>query len=322
MSAGFCTRCGAVLRDGVCPRGHPQRATRGRPRRRRRRRGPITFIVLLLLLAGAAYAGLFWYPVRAAGDLMRPSSAEYVEAAGAYRDAVATLPTDAPDAESAVGVADELATTTDEARALVADALIRLQERKPASIPIVSGRRPLEEALALRERMLAFYSTALDGLDGIGDVAGYLTDVSQALPELENLERAIGDPRGQGAVEQAIEDAKPVAEQLVGDIEAVEAPDEVGSLNAELLAIVRRIRDDLDAAEETGGAAATLIAQLLSNVRDEVVAFRDALAGAAQSARESGLGPILGEARRVTDEIDQGLADLDTVGVSGLTLPS
>jgi hypothetical protein len=253
---------------------------------------------------------------------MRPSSAEYVEAAGAYREAVASLRTEAPDAETAVGAADELATTTDEARALVAEALIQLQERRPASIPIVSGRRPLEEALALRERMLTFYSSALDGLDGIGDVAGYLADVSQTLPELENLERAIGDPQGQGAVDQAIEDATPVAEQLVADVEAVEAPDEIGSLNAELLAIVRRIRDDLAAAGETGGAASTLIAQLLSNVRDEVVAFRDALAGAAQSARESGLGPILGEARRLSDEIDQGLAQLDTGSMNSSRFPN
>lgn len=323
VATRFCSVCGAVLRNGACPQGHPQRAARGKDRRPRRARGRglVTLVVVLALLGAAAYAGLVWYPERAARDLVGEASPEWNEAYTAYQAAVDALPGGEGDVEESVGAAEEILRLAEEARITLVEAQTRLDADEPAPIPVISDRPPLGLAVETREDMLTFYVSALEVVTAVQDVGGYLADVAQTLPELDNLERALANLRGEGGVEAAVESAEPIAEQLVADVESIDAPDELSNAHATLLAIARQIRAAIGEAAAASGPASGLIGTLLGDVGEEVAAFRNTLAEAPLAARQSGMGTRLADLRRLADRINSSLRELDDAGVPGVEIP-
>lgn len=320
MATGFCTRCGAVLRNGACPQGHPQRALRPR-RRRRRRRWPITLLILVVVLGVAAYAGLVWYPVRAAGELMRPSSSEYAEAVGAYRATVDSLPSEGTEAEAVAEATDEILAESETARGALSEAQIALEDRAAPRIPVVSGRPPLGEALDVRERMLSFYTAALEAVGRLDAVARYLSGLGGTLPQIEQIEDSLRDAGGD--LGGAVATASSVAGRILADLEAISPPTELGALHSSLTAIVERIEDDLRQIDEARGQGSDPVVEaLLDDVEGQAVSFRDAVAEAPQAAIESGLGPALRQIDRRIHRIDAGLEDLRSRGVTGVTVPT
>lgn len=315
MATGFCTRCGAVLRKGACPHGHPQRALR--PRRRRRRRWPITLLILVVVLGVTAYAGLVWYPVRAAGELMRPSSSEYAEAVRAYRAVADGLPSEGTEAEAT----DQILADSETARGALAEAQIALEDRAAPRIPVVSGRPPLGEALDVREKMLSFYTAALEAVGRLDAVARYLGGLGGTLPQIEKIEDSL---RGAGGnLGGALATASSVAGRIIADLEAITPPIELGALHSSLTAIVQRIEDDLRQIDDARGQGSDPVVEaLLEDVEEQAGSFRDAVAEAPQAAIESGLGTELKKLDRRIRRIDDGLQDLRSLGVAGLTVPT
>ena len=319
MSTGFCSVCGAVLRNGVCPNGHPQRAAR-RSQARRRRRWPWVVLVLFLLLAGAAYAALRWYPQRAATDLMQPSSEEYAKALESYRAAVEAVPP-AGDPQAVIDGAQAVLDRAEAARTTISEAQLALEDRAPPDLPVISGRTPLDEAIGVRQRMLRFYTAALTGVADLESVAGYLTEVSGTLSQLEDLEdtlRGVSPAEIAGAVEVAI----PVSNQLTADLEALTPPEELGSLHASLQAIAQQVGADLEEAAGTGRPSAKpVVRALIARIEGEMESFRAAIAGAPDTAFTSQLGRDLRRVETIVRRIDEGLNELEDAGVRGLTIP-
>jgi hypothetical protein len=323
MASRFCTVCGAVLRDGVCPRGHPQRAARRRPERPRRR-GPILALLLTLLLGAAAYVALFLYPERAAGDLLRPSSQEFAGALQGYRGVVQAVPPDGTDPEAVSSAVGALLEETDDARAVVTRAQSALEAREPVGWPVVSGRPPLDDAARIRDRMLSFYTGALELAADLENVSGYLTELGTALPLIDNLEQALGRPNGAEGTDQIVASAAPITEQLLADLEAQVPPEELGSLHESLLAIADTIRQDLEEAEASNQPGAEpVVAALLDDARDELETFRTTVATSFDTALGAGIGEQI---RRLDRQAGRVIADLgavrDDYGLTGLTIPS
>jgi hypothetical protein len=320
MSTAFCSVCGAVLRNGVCPNGHPQRAAR-RSQARRRRRWPWVLLILFLLLAGGAYAALRWYPQRAAGDLMRPSSVEYADALTAYRAAVEAVPPAGDDAQAVIDGAQAVLDRADAARTILSEVQIALEERAPPDFPVISSRTPLDEAIGVRQRMLRFYTAALRAVADLESVAGYLTEVSGTLSQLDDLEDAL---RGvsPGEIAGAVEVAIPISNQLNADLEALTPPEELGSLHASLQAIADQVAADLEEAGGTGRPSAEpVIRALIGRIEAEMQSFRAAIAGAPDTAFTSQLGRDLRRVETIVRRIDEGLTELENAGVNRLTIP-
>jgi hypothetical protein len=322
MASRFCSVCGAVLRDGVCPRGHPQRAARRQPPRRRRR-GPILVILLTLVLGAAVYGALFWYPERAARDLLRPSSEEFAEALEAYRSMVQAVPPAGTEPEAVSSAVGAVLQETDDARATLARAQGALESREPVGIPVVSSRPPLEDAAMIRDRMLSFYTGGLELVADLENVSGYLTELGSALPLIDNLERALGQPGGREGPDQIVAAATPVTEQLLADLEAQVPPEELGSLHESLLAIADTIRQALEeAASSNRPGAEPVVAALLDDARDELETFRNTVGTAFDTALGSGIGEQIRRLDRRAGRVITDLAEVrDDDGVTGLTIP-
>jgi hypothetical protein len=321
MSSGFCSVCGSVLRDGVCPEGHPQRAARRRPPRRRWR-GPLALILTLVLLGAAAYAALFWYPERAAGDLLRPSSEEFAEALDAYGSMVRAIPPEGTEPQavsSAVGVMLE---ETDDARTTITRAQGALEAREPINIPVVSSQSPLDDAARIRDRMLSFYTGSLELVVDLESVSGYLTELGSTLPLIDNLDRALGEGQDAGAIVAA---ATPVSEQLLADLQALAPPEELGSLHTSLLAIAATIRDDLEeaAASADQPGAEPVVAALLDDARTELETFRETVATAFDTALGAGIGEQIRRLDRQAGRVIDDLTEVrDQHDLTGLTIPA
>lgn len=322
MSPGLCSVCGAILRDGACPNGHPQRAVRhGYEPARRRRLFP--WLLLLLILAGAAYTTLVWVPRTAAGNLMRPSSEEFSSAVEAYRGAVGALPPAATDPQVLADLAATIVSGVGSAREELSEASVALTEREPLELPIISSRLPLPEAVDLRERMLEFYTGAQQVLTSVEVASRYITQAAVVLPALASIEERMqtADPEN---TEVAVNAAIPVADQLLADLQALTAPEELGGFHESLLTITQRIREGLESLRSAGGGQAgrPVVAATIRGVRNEIAAFRQTFGTAPRRARGAGLGPLLEEVDSLAVEITQRLAALrDVNGVGGLTLP-
>jgi hypothetical protein len=278
--------------------------------------------LLLVLLAGIAYTTLIWVPKKAAGDLMRPSSREFAEAVTAYRGATGALPPGATDPQVLGDLAAAAAAATGPAREEITAASLAITGRSPLDIPIISSRPPLPEAIELRERMTEFYTLALQAISGLERASSYLAQAAGVLPALASLEaNAIEtDP---DAPQAAAQSSIPIADQLIADLQALTAPEELGGLHESLLTIAQRIRDGLDAlAGARGGEAGRpVVAATLRSVRDEIAAFRQTFGTAPRQARGAGLGPLLEEIDALAVEIAERLDGLREAGVEGLTLP-
>lgn len=317
MATRFCARCGAVLKNGVCPRGHPQRALR--TRKRQRRKWPIVIAALLVLVAAGSYLGLQWYPARAAGELMRPSSAEFTEALQAYRAALESLPLEEADAETVVGSIEDIQARAETGRQELSAAQLALEDRTGPRIPVVSSRPPLDQALAVRDTMLAFYTEALETMAALDGVARYLSALSGTLPQVDEIESSLRGGAGAGAVATA----RSVAGRIVADLQAVTPPEDLGGLHSSLMIVARRIADDLQQIEETQGQASQPVIQvLIEDVGQQAAAFRDTVAQVPQAVVDAGLGSTLARLDRRVDRISDGLASLRDEGVTGMVIPT
>jgi hypothetical protein len=320
MSSSFCTVCGAVLRDGACPNGHPQRAAL-RARSRRRRRWPWVLAFLVLLIAAAAYGGLRWYPMRAAGDLMRPTSAEFAAAMQVYREAVGAAPMEGNDPQVVVEAAAGVLDPAERARTELTEAQVQLEGRTAPEIPVVSDQPPLADAIELRERILRLYPLALETVADLESLAGYVTELSRTLPQLQNVESMLRKANPAN-MSEAVAVATPVAGQLSADLEAITPPEELGAVHASLQAITAQITGDLEQAGETAGQASEpVLRALIGDIIGEVRDFRQAVATSPATALEAGLGTQLRAVDRVTARIAEELKFLQADGVSGLTIP-
>jgi hypothetical protein len=323
VSAGFCSVCGAVLRDGVCPHGHPQRAARRGARQRRGSvRRAIAWLILIVVLGGSAYAGLVWYPQRAASDVMRPSSEDFALALDAYRSTVSLFPPGATDPQALLVQSNQVLEAAGDTREDLGRATARLEQREPVSWPVISDRPPLRQARATHQDMLAFSTSARETVASVEAIAGYLTRVAGVLPQLDNLEQTLGSPMVE-EIEGAVAASTPIADQMLADIRAVTPPEELGGLHASLLAIAQRIRDDLDEIARAGQQGSQpVITALVQDVRGEIALFRETLGEAPREAGQGGLVDRRAEVDRLAAEAVSGLQALrDGYGITGLTIP-
>jgi hypothetical protein len=326
MSSGLCSVCGAALRDGVCPNGHPQRAQQRRHRRRharRRYRGLWTLLILFLLAAGGAYVGLVWYPQRAAGEVMRPSSKEFADALETYRATVRGFPPGPTDAQALVDTSNAVLTSSPPARDRLAAFGTKLDRREPPNIPVVSSRPPLQQARDVRDQMIAFDTRALEVLARLEAVTGYVTEVAPSLPQLETLGTTLGNPRDPADVRAAVAATTPVADQMLADLRAITPPDELGGLHSSLVAVARRIRADLDdLVEASRGGAGPVVTALVQNIGGDLDSFRETFGTAPKEARQGGLATSLQEVDAIAGHVIAGLRTLrDVHGLSGITVP-
>ena len=321
MSQTTCSVCGAILRGGACPNGHPQRAARRQGSSRRRRIFPL--ILLILILAGTAYAALVWVPRSQAAQLMDPSSREFSEAVEAYRAAAGALPPGATDPQVLADLSAAAVTAAGPAREKLSAGAVAISERTTLDLPVISGREPLREAVALQSRITEFYTAALQALSGLERAASYLTQTAAVIPTLASLEEAMltADLDAPGV---ALDSAVPLSDQLIADLQALAAPDELAGVHQSLLTIAERIRDGLQAlvTSRGGQAGRPVVAATLKSTRDEIAAFRQTFGTGARRARGGGLGPQLEQVDALVVEITERLTALREIhGLEGITLP-
>jgi hypothetical protein len=323
VSAGFCSVCGAVLRNGVCPNGHPQRVDR-RLRQRRRGRGLWVLLLVFLLLAGGAYAGLVWYPRRAATEVMEGPSKRFAASLSAYRSTVAAFPPGPTDAQALVDGCGAVTSTSAPTRERLGEDTIQLEGQAPPDLPLVSSRPPLLQAREIRDLMLEFNTAAQEVLGRLEAVCAYVTQAAGVLPRLDTLNATLGDPRDAAEIRAAVAAATPIAEQLLADLRALAPPAELGGLHNSLVAIARRIRADLEKIDRTAQAGGTpVVRALLGDIRSSFDSFGQALGTAPREAGAGGLTAATQRAEELAARIVEGLRALREVhGLTGVTVPA
>jgi hypothetical protein len=322
MTAQICTRCGAPLRAGVCPNGHPQRAARRRRRGRRWGR-TISLVLLVLLVAGAGYAALAWYPRRIVGENVGPTSGAFSQALAAYREILAAYPTQRkPRAiEQGAGSLLELADPT---RQALGAGQGELDAHGIPSVPVIGTRPPLSIAVAVHEEMAAvFYPQALEVVADLEAVARYLTQIGPTLPKLGNLRKELGNPRTPGEIDRAAAGATAVASQLTADLRAVTAPEEMGPIHAALLTTARAIRNDLhDIDRISRQGRSPVLRALIEDVESRIRSYRDTFTSSPRETMDAVLGPATAAVDRSVRRIAESLVALrDEYGIDGLTVP-
>lgn len=318
VSAEVCTRCGRPLEDGLCPLGHPQRAARRR--KRRPWRSILLILLLIAILGGAAYAGLTFYPPKAAEDAIGPLSERFSAALPAVRDTIETFP-ESGDTE-ALADASAVVTAADQARQLLTELQARVENTSVTSLPVISDRPALRLATATHDEAETFTTEALELVGDLEAAARYLTEVAAILPVLDNLDQALGDPRRPGQVENAVAAALPIADQLRADLRALTPPDELASAHAALLAIARSTRATVrDLGETAGAAAQPVVRALTDDIRTQIASFRETAAVAPEEARAAGLADQIESVERRAERVTDLLRQLRAEDVQGLTLP-
>lgn len=322
MAAQTCTRCGAPLRGGVCPNGHPQRAARRRRRGRRWGRA-ITLALLALVVAGSAYGALAWYPRRVVGQNVGPTSKAFSQGLAAYREILAEYPTRrrARAIEEGAGALLQLA---DPARRALGSGQGELDGHRIPSLPVIGTRPPLSTAAAVHEEMAFFHTGALEVVADLEAVARYLTRVGPTLPKLENLREELGNPTTPGEIDRAAAGATAVASQLIADLRAVTAPEEMGPIHAGLLTTVRAIRNDLNDIDRISRQGRSpVLRALFEDVESRIRSYRGTFTSAPAETMDAALGPAIAAVDRFVRRIVEGLVDLrDVYGVAGLTVPA
>ncbi len=280
-------------------------------------------LVLVLLLAAGAYAGLVWYPRRAAADLMDEPPGAFEASLSAYRATVSAFPPGATDPQALVEGCGAVATTSAPTRERLADDTIRLEREAPPDVPVVSSRPPLAQALELRDLMLEFNTTAQEVLGRLEAVCAYVSQAAGVLPQLDTLDATLGDPRDAAEIEAAVAAATPIAEQLLADLRALTPPAELGGLHSSLLAIARRIDSDLEEVSRTAQAGGVpVVRALLGDIRSSFDAFRQTLGTAPEEAGAGSLTAAIQRTEALAVRIVEGLRALREVhGLTGVTVP-
>jgi hypothetical protein len=194
----------------------------------------------------------------------------------------------------------------------------------PLNVPVISGRRPLRLATQLRDRMLEFYVGGLEVIADLESVGGYLAELMPVLPRADDVAAALGRPRTPGAVDDALAVARPIADQLVADLEALTPPPELRPLHESLASIAGRIRealDELDAAQ--GPGARPVIGALVEEIAAEAGSLTENALGAPDAALDAGLSRRIEELERNVRAIVAGLEELrDDYDIEGLSVPA
>jgi hypothetical protein len=276
-------------------------------------------------MALLVYGGLFWYPVRAAANLMVPSSEEFEGVRAAYEATIQAFP-NAPDSATQAQQAGAVLQAADVARGALSDAETRLEARTALSIPVLDRRPPLPLAKDLREGMLAFYLGALELIADMQGVARYVTELSVVLPKVEELRGALGNPRTPAEVDTVLSAARPVADQLLAAVEALASPFETSAVHESLRAIAGTTRSRLDELDRIKGRTARpIVATLVTEIGTELDTFLSTAAGAPGAALEAGLAPRMaeldGQIRRIVERLARlrDEHDLDDVVVPELS---
>lgn len=117
--------------------------------------------------------------------------------------------------------------------------------------------------------------------------------------------------------------ARPVADQLVADVEALTPPAELGSTHEAIRAIAGGIRaalDELDAV--VGRTARPIIETLVAEIGEQLTDLENAVLGAPQATHDATLGPKIAEFDQQAERVTSGLRRLrDDHGIDGLTVP-
>jgi hypothetical protein len=262
----------------------------------------------MLAVAIAVYGVLVWYPVRATSSVMVPSSTEFEAARSIYEATVQAFPQSADPVAVAEGAGSVLE-TADRAREAITDAQTSLEARTPLSIPVVDRRAPLPLARDLRERMLSFYLAALELVTDLEGVARYLTEITAVLPRLDALRSALGDPRTPAQVDGVLPAARPVADQLIADVEVLSPPLELGPTHEEIRAIAGAARGRLEELDRIRGKTGRpIIRTLVTEIRAQLDTFGATVLGGAGAAREAGIAPRIADLQSQIRAITQGLA--------------
>jgi hypothetical protein len=239
----------------------------------------------------------------------------------AYRDTVRALPSQPKGPDALVTEAQETLEQAGVAREAIGEAQAGLEGRTPTELPVISSRPPLRQAMEVQEAMQAFYTEALGVVADIESVSDFVIELSDAFPQLANLDDAVSRIRSGGEVSQGVAAAEPVAGQLIADLESLTPPDELGATHSALVAIARRIRNDLNQMDRAAAQGPSpVINALLDDVEAEIATFRDTVTDAGQAARDEALSAEIREAGVLSDQIELGLRSLqDDIG--GLTIP-
>jgi hypothetical protein len=273
-------------------------------------------------VAGAAYAALALYPRQIVGQNVGPTSKALSEGLTAYRELLAVYP-----ARRRAGAIEEgagaLLQLADPTRRALGSGQGELDAHRIPSVPVIGTRPPLSTASTAHEEMAFFYTGALEVVADLEAVARYLTQIGPTLPELENLREALGDPRTPGEIDRAAAGATAVASQLIADLRAVTAPDEMGPIHAGLLTTARAIRNDLDDIDRISRQGRSpVLRALIEDVESRIRSYRGTFTSAPRETMEATLGPAIAAVDRFVRRIVEGLVTLrDDYGVAGLTVP-
>jgi hypothetical protein len=278
---------------------------------------------VILAVAVALYGALVWYPVRATSSVMVPSSTEFEAARSLYVATVQAFPESADPVAVTEGAASVLE-TADQAREAITAAQTSLEARTPLSIPLFDRRAPLPFARDLRDRLLSFYLAALELVTDMEGVARYLTEITAVLPRLDALRGALGEPRTPDQVDGVLPAARPVADQLIADVEVLSPPLELGPTHEELRALAGAVRGRLEELGRIRGKTGRpIIRTLVTEIRAQLDTFGGTVLGGPTAALEAGLRPRIAELQRQIEAIIQRLAllreqhELDDVVVPG-----
>jgi hypothetical protein len=190
-------------------------------------------------------------------------------------------------------------------------------------LPIIGSRPPLSIAAEVHEEMGFFYTGALEVVADLEAVARYLTQVGPTLPKLENLREELGNPRTPGEIDRAAAGARAVANQLIADLRAVTEPEEMGPIQAALLATARAIRRDLDDIDRISRQGRTpVLRALIDDVESRIRSYRQTFTAAPRETMNAALGAAIAAMERTAGGVIERLALLrDDYGVAGLTVP-
>jgi len=272
--------------------------------------------VIVALLVAGGYAALIWYPVRAAGSVMEPTSADYVEALAAHRAAVDAFP-ESGELDAATALLD----VTDRARSSITEARIALEERTVTSLPVISDRSPIRLAREARSEIIVFYTESQELIGDMEAAAGFLGDVAAVVPSLDNLRAALVVPRSPAEATQVAAAARPIAEQLTADTQALSPTDEMAGVHASLLAIAGRIRADIDELERAAQTdVQQVVTALVTGIREQIETYESAASQAPTAAREAGLEDRIASLETQAGSIRILLAQLADEGVD-VTVP-
>jgi hypothetical protein len=275
--------------------------------------------VLILLITGVLYAGLIWYPRKAAADYARPVSADFAETLAAYRAAVGAFPPGATDASVMIDSAGRMIQAIGPARDALTRSRTGIEEAIIPGIPVISDRPPLDEAHAVQEELSTFYPAALEVVARLERVAAYLAEIGPALASVDEMIPLLTGPVVEtGSARKAV---APAAE-VVGFLDATAPPEETGGLHSALLAIATEINEDV--ARLAGIEQPSPVAKaVLGGLRNDLATFRETLGRAGVLVRRAGLGRPIAEAKEAIARVITGLLSLrDEHGLAGVTVPS